>query len=762
MAERREFMHPPRILGAIALALILSLLPAPAPAAAAPRCFPGVPGIGDCIDGDIRTFWERQGGLAVFGYPIGAAYVQPTAAGPITVQLFERARIEHHPMNARPYDIQLGRLGADGLSSRGRGPASPAAPVDGCRFFVATGQSVCGAFLAAWQRYGLDLGQPGISADESLALFGLPLTPARSEQLADGRTLIVQWFERARFEDHGADGVLFGLLGRELADSGAIPRAAAPVSDRGGFIVASGDRLTRQGKPVTIKGINYYPQRRPWLEMWVNWDGLQVERELRLAREQLGINTVRILVPYEMRNQNAFRGRVSPEVLQWLREIVQIAGSLDMRVIVTLFDFYNDFPAPGTREEERDLEYIRTLLGNFIGDDRILAWDIHNEPDHYQAWKDGGSARVLTWLGRMADEIRRIAPNHLVTVGMGQYENLWLPGPDGRRVIDYSDVISLHNYNADDMARQIDEVRRRTNKPILLGEFGWPSGPACLQTGYTEAEQARVYRTALAAARSRVAGVVAWTLRDYEAGPTGRWDTREEHYGLFRSDDTLKPAASELRAFPGEPLPSAVVTQYEITSQPFNRPSGPQAPVLIDAAGYYIKGPFRRAWELFGGQGSFGLPLGEAHVRASDGVVVQYFEAATLELVSEAENTPGYDLLPEPAQIMLKVRVTDLGGAYLGGRQLPPAPGAAEGRIVFRENGKAVAARFEGFYRGVEGRWRLGVALTDEVIEQIDGVPTRVQYFERGRLEYDAASNTVYASRLGVWAYAQQCRATGQ
>jgi len=28
---------------------------------------------------------------------------------------------------------------------------------------------------------------------------------------------MVQWFERARFEDHGEQGVLLGLLGDELA-----------------------------------------------------------------------------------------------------------------------------------------------------------------------------------------------------------------------------------------------------------------------------------------------------------------------------------------------------------------------------------------------------------------------------------------------------------------------------------------------------------------------------------------------------------------
>jgi hypothetical protein len=31
------------------------------------RCFPET---GQCIEGRIREFWEQNGGLAVFGYPI--------------------------------------------------------------------------------------------------------------------------------------------------------------------------------------------------------------------------------------------------------------------------------------------------------------------------------------------------------------------------------------------------------------------------------------------------------------------------------------------------------------------------------------------------------------------------------------------------------------------------------------------------------------------------------------------------------------------
>jgi hypothetical protein len=38
--------------------------------AAAERCFPQT---GQCISGRFRTFWEENGGLEVFGYPLTSA-----------------------------------------------------------------------------------------------------------------------------------------------------------------------------------------------------------------------------------------------------------------------------------------------------------------------------------------------------------------------------------------------------------------------------------------------------------------------------------------------------------------------------------------------------------------------------------------------------------------------------------------------------------------------------------------------------------------
>ncbi|PDW00575.1 PD40 domain-containing protein [Candidatus Chloroploca asiatica] len=192
--------------------------PAPPPPAGDERCFAET---GFCIAGRIRSYWEQNGGLPVFGFPLTEQREEMIEGRAIQVQWFERNRLELHPANPRPYDVLLGRLGADRLAQRGYDwqAVAPETPQTGCRFFVETGRNVCGDILAAWRANGLELdGRPGFSESENLALFGLPLTGLITEQLSDGREYQVQYFERARFELHPENAP-------------PLPRFAGPVGE---------------------------------------------------------------------------------------------------------------------------------------------------------------------------------------------------------------------------------------------------------------------------------------------------------------------------------------------------------------------------------------------------------------------------------------------------------------------------------------------------------------------------------------------------
>lgn len=73
------------------------------------QCFEQ-PGITNCVGGRFLQYWQQNGGLPVFGYPISAEITEQTPNGPFTVQYFQRERFELHPENPVPYDVLLGRL----------------------------------------------------------------------------------------------------------------------------------------------------------------------------------------------------------------------------------------------------------------------------------------------------------------------------------------------------------------------------------------------------------------------------------------------------------------------------------------------------------------------------------------------------------------------------------------------------------------------------------------------------------------------------
>lgn len=244
----------------ILLPLVFLALPVRfADAQTSPRCFPQT---GYCIDGRFREYWEQNGGLPVFGYPVMTAMNEVSRDdGQTYLTLWlERNRFELHSQNARPYDVLLGRLGDDRLRQLGRSwQAFPKAAPTAAHFFAETGHAIAHpAFWTYWSTHGLEFdGRAGKSFSESLALFGMPLSEPQMETNASGDTVLTQWFERARFEDHGANGVLLGLLGNETRTGASIPNVPpapgpgpGPSSPTGVAVVDQGFRV--RGSSVTF------------------------------------------------------------------------------------------------------------------------------------------------------------------------------------------------------------------------------------------------------------------------------------------------------------------------------------------------------------------------------------------------------------------------------------------------------------------------------------------------------------------------------
>jgi len=199
------------------------------------------PQTGHYVAEPFRAYWQNNGGLAQFGYPLTEAFDEISSEdGQIyQTQYFERARFEAHPENPDPsYQVLLGLLGKIVVpdTTARTTITSKQAPADS-QFFSNTGHSLGEAFLNYWQSKG------------GLALFGYPITePYQEVNPDDGKTYTVQYFERNRFEyhpenAHASNQVLLGLLGKTIANlRQIIPSNLGLVAVSGPTIIPWGEK----------------------------------------------------------------------------------------------------------------------------------------------------------------------------------------------------------------------------------------------------------------------------------------------------------------------------------------------------------------------------------------------------------------------------------------------------------------------------------------------------------------------------------------
>lgn len=205
-----------------ALLLVVSLLVAvvvsPANAGATRNRF--FPQTGHNVADPFLRFYDRHGGLPLFGLPLTEAF----NTGSLTVQYFERARMEWHTEYPPGQQIALGQLGRELTAVRVDAiPFRPlAGPTGPGTYFSETGHTLGGAFATFWQEGG------------GLAIFGLPLSEEFTERLPGAGLLTVQYFERARFELHtngSGTRVELGLLGaQDFRQHGYLPVLLDPAA----------------------------------------------------------------------------------------------------------------------------------------------------------------------------------------------------------------------------------------------------------------------------------------------------------------------------------------------------------------------------------------------------------------------------------------------------------------------------------------------------------------------------------------------------
>ena len=286
-------------------------------------------------------------------------------------------------------------------------------------------------------------------------------------------------------------------------------------------------------------GVNYYPMETPWFDFWIKFDTSIVKQDFARIKD-LHLNTIRIFVFYELFGA----GNVKPEMLEKLDQLLELAYQYDLKVVVTLFDFLPSYEVQFYPSTEKQLKEI---LSRYKGHPAILAWDLKNEPD--LDFERQGRQRVLSWLDYMIDRAHIYDPTHPVTIG-------WSAAEIATQLSRKVDFVSFHFYEPiSRLPERLEELHLAiSSKPIMVSEFGLPTYKSFpFRRGHTEEEQAAHYTTTLQKFQEHgPTSFISWTLYDFPklpgavfSGPFWR-KTPQKHYGVIRTDGTLKPAGEVL------------------------------------------------------------------------------------------------------------------------------------------------------------------------------------------------------------------------
>ncbi|MBK8047431.1 MAG: cellulase family glycosylhydrolase [Anaerolineales bacterium] len=219
-----------------------------------------------------------------------------------------------------------------------------------------------------------------------------------------------------------------------------------------GVATIAGDTFVVDGEHFRLHGVNYYPSETPWTLFWENYDPKVIDADLAKMQE-LGLNTVRIFVPFDDFGGDEVNRLRRGRLLDFLNK----AGAHNIKVIVTLFDHRTDHAVVNWAADDQHLAQIVPDLAQHRA---LLAWDIKNEADRDD--KANGAALNHAWLRHVAQEIRRLDPNHLLTIG-------WSTQEAAIALTDVVDFISYHDYGAPKVIR--NGLRRSRLQPMASRWF---------------------------------------------------------------------------------------------------------------------------------------------------------------------------------------------------------------------------------------------------------------------------------------------------
>lgn len=317
-------------------------------------------------------------------------------------------------------------------------------------------------------------------------------------------------------------------------------------------------------KQEWLVGANFSPSTSiNQLEMWQaeTFDTATINKELGWAAD-IGMNTMRVYL-HDLLWQDDSTGLV-----ERMETFLEISSKHNIRPLFVLFDScWDPFPESGTQrspkphvhnsgwvqspglealkdttQHPRLERYVKGVVAAFAEDDRVLGWDVWNEPDNTNDRAYGKVELknkvdyVLPLLEKSFIWARAANPNQPITSGVwiGDWTTHESMTPLQQLQIEQSDVISFHNYDSPEEFEKRIKWLQRYEKPLLCTEYmARPNGST--------------FQGFLPIAKKYNVAMYNWGFVDGKTQTKYPWDSWDKEYSaepevwfheVFRADGT--------------------------------------------------------------------------------------------------------------------------------------------------------------------------------------------------------------------------------
>ena len=318
-----------------------------------------------------------------------------------------------------------------------------------------------------------------------------------------------------------------------------------------------------------LVGSNYIPANAiNQLEMWqeASFDPARIDKELGWA-QAMGMTSMRVFLHDALWQQDA------PGLKKRIDIFLAISARHGIKPLLVLFDSCWDPnpqlgmqhpPIPGVHNSgwvqgpgakaladplqyPRLESYVKDIVGHFAKDDRILGWDLWNEPDNTGGgdYNDNDPARVAHvafLLPKVFDWAQSADPSQPLTSGIwhhDHWENLEGLNAVEKTQLTQSDVISFHDYSWPEMFEARAKSLEGYGRPLICTEYMARGAGSTIDT-------------VLPIGKRRNIGMINWGFVEGKTQTIMPWDSWQRPYTLRPPTvwfhDLLHPDGTPYRA----------------------------------------------------------------------------------------------------------------------------------------------------------------------------------------------------------------------